>query len=386
MIINIVGGGPVGIVTALMCAKSGFRVNVFDEFNKKHQTDKRVLALSIASVLFLEELGLNLKNIGTPIHKIHISHNGLGVNHIHAKDLKLDALGYTVKYTDIIVQLHTEIKHYSEINHIHGHVSNITPNPNGTNTITYTDIQNNIHEIHSSLTVLSDGGVITIPDASYKEYDYNQNAIIVGIKLHDADPHLAFERFEDLGALVFLPHANHHMMIWALPNDTTNNLSQENLIDKLENLNFMKRFTGFDLIGDMVKIPLKFKRSDKPVLHQSIVLLGNSAQTLHPISAQGLNLGLRDARTLVKELTARYNKKDISCNNQHAISQALYEYQNKRTKDVKFVTNFTHYLTKFLELKNPLMKPLKSIGLIGLSNCKILQNQLTHTLIFGVCD
>ena len=42
--------------------------------------------------------------------------------------------------------------------------------------------------------------------------------------------------------------------------------------------------------------------AERTLVDQRIVRIGNAAQTLHPVAGQGLNLGLRDAYTLVDAL------------------------------------------------------------------------------------
>ena len=74
----IVGGGPVGATTAITLARAGKTVTLFDTFDIAKNSDGRVLALSYASIMQLNELGINLSALATPINKVHLSHNGLG--------------------------------------------------------------------------------------------------------------------------------------------------------------------------------------------------------------------------------------------------------------------------------------------------------------------
>ena len=56
-------------------------------------------------------------------------------------------------------------------------------------------------------------------------------------------------------------------------------------------------------LGQRGRYPLALTRSEGTVAPR-IVLLGNAAQSLHPVAGQGFNLGLRDAAELAELLAA----------------------------------------------------------------------------------
>ena len=173
--------------------------------------------------------------------------------------------------------------------------------------------------------------------------------------------------------MVLLPHDNDYVLIWSLNSELASLcLNKEFLLKKLQSLGFMKRFGKISLQHKIASFPLKFKVAEERVL-QRVVLIGNSSQTVHPVSAQGLNLGLRDVRDLC-ELLINSNVDITKINGYNAL----------RAKDVKYVSSFTHNLAKFLEHQNPIIKHCRGVGLMALSNCKFIQNKLTESLIFGV--
>ena len=55
--------------------------------------------------------------------------------------------------------------------------------------------------------------------------------------------------------------------------------------------------------GKRSGFPLALKYAT-PVTACRVVLVGNAAQTLHPVAGQGFNLGLRDAWELAEEVIA----------------------------------------------------------------------------------
>ncbi|MFN8769589.1 MAG: FAD-dependent monooxygenase [Neisseriaceae bacterium] len=385
--ILIVGGGPVGATTAISLAISGKSVTLLDSFKDDKKSDGRVLALSHASLAFLENLGLHFKKFGTAINKVHISHNGLGINNIDAKDINLKHLGYTIKYADIVNILYEEMQKYPEIKLKKSLVKNVIPDTNfATVVYDYEGIEESSQDpqilkpsniITADLVILAEGGNVKVNGINYEQYDYNQQAIIARIKIQENHNNIAYERFENLGPIVLLPHEHEFILVWALSNTLitcgeNKQLSKDQLQDMLQKLPFMKRFGQINIVGDLVNFPLKLQIACKRVL-DSVVLIGNSSQIVHPVSAQGLNLGLRDVRDLCEVLKI-----------ENTISHALLKYANIRKNDVHFVSGFTHFLAKFLEKQNPITKCARGYGIMTLSHCKFLQNKLTNSLVFGV--
>ena len=68
---------------------------------------------------------------------------------------------------------------------------------------------------------------------------------------------------------------------------------------------FGGRFSGLSITGPPAVFDLRGARSGQPGAERT-VLVGNAAQSLHPVAGQGLNLGVRDACTLA-ELCADCN-------------------------------------------------------------------------------
>ena len=58
---------------------------------------------------------------------------------------------------------------------------------------------------------------------------------------------------------------------------------------------------NFITTSGRVAYPLQRRRAQAAADH--IVLIGNAAQTLHPVAGQGLNMGLKDAAALAEVLT-----------------------------------------------------------------------------------
>ena len=92
------------------------------------------------------------------------------------------------------------------------------------------------------------------------------------------------------------------------------------------------------------------------------VLLGNAAQTIHPLGAQGFNLGLRDALTLAELLENAH---------EDAGSDALLQaYVARREEDRRQTVAFSG-LARLTSSPAPLMRPLRSLGLVAAQRASV---------------
>jgi len=372
--IIIVGGGPIGLTSAISLANRGYAVTIFDAHFQQKIHDSRVLALSYASCNILHNIGVWDDKLATPINQVHISHSGLGVSNITASDVNLPELGYTIKYADLCNNLRDKVNENKQIEVIPYLVKEVIPGKNYA-TIAYED-GSKPQYVTTDLVLLAEGGKIKPVNLEYREFDYQQTAIVAHIHVNSRHHNTAFERFDDCGALVLLPYQSHYILVWArAQHDATHLLEPDNLVSELNKLGFMKRFVNITIDKKISSFPLKLQVAKQRILERT-VMLGNSAQVLHPVSAQGLNLGLRDIEVLVEILASdQSNLKDVQVK--------LEQYDKLRQKDAKLVIGFTHFLARYLEKKSILGSHIRGLGLIGLSNCKSLQNKLAKSLIFG---
>lgn len=369
--IIIIGGGPVGLTTALKLSKQGKQVTLIDKsFN--YVNDARVLALSFLSCKLILELGIQLEDLQhTAINQVNISHHGLGITKIKHSDLELSMLGITVSYASLCSELLKLINQDKNIELLNSEVTNVN-NLDGYSVIEFIEKANS-SIMNCDLLIMAEGGQLLKNTTKKRDYDYQQSACIFHISTQEKHNNIAHERFSGSGPLVLLPYDDHYVVVWSLPTDVATELqvNKEKLIDKL-NAEFTRRLGEVKLLSEVKTFPLKLTQI-KSRVDKRMVIIGNSAQTVHPVSAQGLNLGLRDVDTLCSLLSkADYLNK-------------LSEYDAMRNFDVDSVVNFTHLLATKLDYSDSsLINHLRGLGLIGLSNLPTLKNAVSRSLIFGL--
>jgi 2-octaprenyl-6-methoxyphenol hydroxylase len=105
------------------------------------------------------------------------------------------------------------------------------------------------------------------------------------------------------------------------------------------------------------------------------VAIGNAAQALHPVAGQGLNLGLRDAAVLARQLG------DASCD-ARSLAQALAGFAQSRHADRELLVASTDLLASLT--RPELLKPAHSAALALIDLCAPLRQQIARGLMFGV--
>jgi len=121
------------------------------------------------------------------------------------------------------------------------------------------------------------------------------------------------------------------------------------------------RFVGS---GERSAYPVTSVIADALVASRS-VLLGNAAQTIHPVGAQGFNLGLRDALTLAEELRVHVGDPGDGA--------LLARYAQRRREDRERTLAFSDGLARMTANASPLLRPLRSLGLLAADRAGWLQ-------------
>ena len=123
---------------------------------------------------------------------------------------------------------------------------------------------------------------------------------------------------------------------------------------------FGLRLGKFSDLGNRVKYSLKLTKALR--LHSKrAVLVGNAANSLHPIAAQGFNLGLRDVATLSDCIYEGIINEEFETN----IGKLLNKYSAWRNPDHEKLTYFTDGLVRLFDSKSHSMSILRRAGMVG---------------------
>ena len=122
---------------------------------------------------------------------------------------------------------------------------------------------------------------------------------------------------------------------------------------------FGGRMGGFTKVGPRRMFPLALVRAREQVRHR-LVLLGNSAHTLHPVAGQGLNLALRDAAALADVVSESFRRGGDA-----GARDGLRGYERGRWRDQWSVIAFTDGLIRLFSNSIPPARVARNLGLLA---------------------
>lgn len=381
--IVIVGGGPVGATLALALQHQGIAATLLEarEQGASHQ-DQRALALSYGSRLILERLGLwqQLEPKATAINTIHISQRGsFGRTLLQAKDHGQSALGYVLVYGALSQALDHALHNVPEVNILYGaEATHIEP---GADAATVSFRQADALQIlNAKLVILADGGrsLGDVPGLKRETKHYGHDALVSKVQCELAHDNIAYERFTPAGPVALLPNGERDFsLVWTGKEAEVSQLlalEDEDFLSRLHE-HFGDRVGRFLKVGKRLSFPLKLSYLN-PVTAPHLVVIGNAAQTMHPVAGQGFNVGLRDAWELADTLAAT----DPAG---WGGEQMLQAYQRTRSPDTKAGVLFTDFLVNIFSNDIAGLSGLRAAGLGLLDVVKPAKNYLVGKMSFG---
>lgn len=367
----IVGGGMAGASLACALAETGMRIAVLEavpwQSDVQPSYDVRTISLSHGSRLIYETMGIWQQiddQAICPINSIHISDRGhLGSAHLDRKDAGVEALGYVVENRAIGAALMNRLE---QIDHV-DIICPATVSDVGIDEDIATlscSVEGKETTVKSKLVVIADGGRSDLRDKlNFKTRidDYQQTAVVCNVTPGQSHRYRAYERFTASGPLAMLPmNDNRCWCVWAVDEvdvDELMSLSKEQFLQRLQK-QFGDRLGRFSRAGKRYAYPLARNRVDTSI-SERVVLVGNAAHTVHPVAAQGFNLGLRDVAWLAEVLAQAYaEKQDVGT------LQVLKSYEDIRARDTKRVTGFTHGMIKLFTSQIPPVIAGRNLGLL----------------------
>lgn len=381
--IIIVGGGPVGSVLAILLARQGITVTVLEARKQgASHGDGRALALSYGSRRILEKLGVwdDLALKATAINTIHVSQKGsIGRTLLKAADYKQDALGYVLSYGALSAALDHILVNEPAVHMQFEAVADKIDHDNERATVRYL-LQGQPQSICSALVVLADGGR-SLDELSGLERvtkEYGHDALISKISAELPHGNIAYERFTANGPMALLPNGiRDFSLVWT---------GKKELISPLLELSDAEFLAAFheqfgDRVGKFLSVekricfPLKMSQLHaNEVKH--LVVIGNAAQTMHPVAGQGFNVGLRDAESLAAHIVAAPVAELGS-------QEMLDGYRASRQRDSKGGLVFTDFLVNVFSNDILGVSGLRASSLGMLDLLTPIKKRLVSKMSFG---
>lgn len=314
MSVIIVGGGMAGATLALAISEltqGALPVHLVEATapdSAEHPGfDARAIALAAGTCQQLARIGIwsHIVNYATPITRVHVSDRGhAGFVTLSAEDYRIAALGQVVELHDVGKTLFRLLQKAPGVTlHCPERVSSFTRDEQQVSVVLDSG-----KVITGSLLVAADGSRSALGaqcGVSWQQTPYHQAAVIANVTTAVAHQGRAFERFTSHGPLAMLPMSQGRCsLVWCHPLEKQEQVlgwSDEKFCHELQKA-FGWRLGNIVHAGTRSAYPLSLTTASSAISHRT-VLVGNAAQTLHPIAGQGFNLGMRDVMSLAESVT-----------------------------------------------------------------------------------
>jgi 2-octaprenyl-6-methoxyphenol hydroxylase len=388
----ISGGGPVGLMLALGLAQQSFHVVLAELFvpsaDAPNSFDGRVLALSHGSMLVLKKLNIwnDLVEHVTEIHHVHVSQKGyLGLTKLHAEEVDVPALGYSIQSSDLGKVLWQHVRQNQQIELLcPARLVTFEEQESVIQAEITVDsesagIPGKSYQVEAKIIVGADGTdsqVRKILGLPIEEKSYQAFGVIAQIETEMHPQGWSFERFTEKGPVALLPMKGHfHKAVMVCPEDEIESVKALNDAEYIALFasKMGERLGQFKQVSPRVIYPLK--ETYVPQMSKGrALLMGNASHTQHPVAAQGLNLGIRDIEVFL-EMTSLTD--DIG------EPEFLANYAEVRKPDHEKVMGMTDSLIQIFQHHSPVVGHLRGIGLMAMQAMPTLKRRFSRFAMGG---
>ncbi|MFZ5656247.1 MAG: 2-octaprenyl-6-methoxyphenyl hydroxylase [Pseudomonadota bacterium] len=373
--IVIVGGGLVGASLAIALEAQGLDVALVEatpEGVMPPVFDERSLSFAEATVNALTALDVlpRLQLGGAPIRRIEITRAGeFGRARLEAARYGREAFGQVVVARDFGLALESRLRDVGGLTRYRP-ARFVGTDRDGDARRLRLEIGGATVTLRTALLVGADGTTSGVREAlgiGTDVRDYGHALFVARLRTAQAPDGTAYERLTDAGPTALLPRADRH---YGVVHGVA--LDEADAVEAMDEGGFAARIqqaAGWRH-GRVLACGPRSRYAARRVVAQAIVaphavLIGNAAQTIHPLGAQGFNLGLRDALTLAEEIAAgRAAPGDAG---------TLARYAERRDEDRRRTLAFSDGLLRMGMRRAAWAGPLRSLALMALDHPSWLQ-------------
>lgn len=363
----IVGGGLVGASLAIALDGLGLDVGMLEASPAGALPvvfDERNLSFAEATVNALTALGVMplLRNPTGSIQRIHVSRAGdFGRIRLVASDHRREEFGRVVVARDFGDALETRLLQLTSLTRYRpARFIAAEPVQDGLRAVRITG-EGGEQTLNARLLVAADGARSTLRsalDIHADEHDYGQTLFVTRMRSQRPPDGTAYERLTANGPTALLPRGDgQYGLVHGVAReeaDAVAALDEAGFLARVQSI-FGWRAGRFLGCGQRSAYPIIGCVAQRLIAPRA-VLVGNAAQSLHPVGAQGFNLGLRDALTLAECIATHADDPGADL--------VLSQYAQRRKQDRERTRAFSDGLARLTASDASLLRPLRSAGLV----------------------
>ncbi len=377
----VVGAGITGASCACLLGLAGLKVVLLEsgirQINSLKQSDARIFAMTLASQKILKQSGawnrIDQNDIGI-FNKMHVwDENGVGEIDFDSAAICQSELGYIIPYQAISDALQDAMLDIDNIRCLWSVLPVSIERKQDTIQIKTED--GLVYK--TRLIVAADGAnskIRQLVGINYIRHDYKQSALACIATTEFSHEQVARQRFLKRGPLAFLPMADQHQcaIVWSTSPEHAQRLlglDERSFYAELSEA-FANELGQITATSERVVFPLSRARADH-YTQPGLVLIGDSAHTIHPLAGQGANLGLLDAAALAEIVIDAYQR-----GRHHGRQQVLRKYERWRkgkNHSMMYLMDGFKYLFENQSQPLPL---LRNVGLDMVNDLPLLKHAI----------
>ena len=378
----IVGGGLAGLSLACALRESCLKIALIETSSPPVRPagwDVRVYAVTPANAAFLASIGA-WKHLDAErtcaIHAMKVIGDGGARLDFSAYETGVAELGWILESSLISCELWESVKRQSNVQLYFHESPHALELQRDSAVLSLSSGQS----LTTTLVVGADGRDSWVRQAaglSATSSAYGEMGVVANFACEKPHRNIARQWFRPDGVLAWLPlPGNRISVVWSTPDAQAEDLlhlSGADLAVRVGEAGNHELGT-LDLITPAAAFPLRLMRVPQTVAPR-VVLIGDAAHGIHPLSGHGINLGFQDARELAELIAATPDWEDIGS------ERLLRRYQRARKEETVLMQTATHALHHLFRETLPGVKTLRNAGISLTNTLPAVKNLLVRYAI-----
>ena len=360
--IVISGAGILGCYISCALSLQGIDSIVLEKKDDEVEDSVRTITLNPFSKNLLDKIGI--ENDYSMINKMEVKDfDGTGKIVFKSSEIGMDHLAYVSDFATLLMAVRKKasekILYKEEIIDIDkkGDLNEVTLSSGKV--------------IKTNLIISSDGKNSKLANKIPKsDKDYFQTALTFLASAEKDMNMSAFQIFSDNGICAFMPTRKKGedfvTVVWSISDDLIENGYEDFIEENLEKIS-RKIGNSFQIRSKVQSFKLS-SHNRSSYIDFPVVLVGDSAHSIHPLAGQGINLGFEDANSLVKKI--------IKINDSDTINfkESLNAYSNERRLQNEIMLKTMDGFVALFNERNPYIRFLRNFGLNAFNQSKFLKS------------
>ena len=360
--IVISGAGILGCYISCALSLQGIDSILLEKKDDEIEDSVRTITLNPFSKNLLDKIGI--ENDYSMINKMEVKDfDGTGKIVFKSSEIGMDHLAYVSDFATLLMAIR---KKASEKILYKEEIININ-NKGDLNEVTLSSGK----VIKTNLIISSDGKNSKLANKIPKsDKDYFQTALTFLASAEKDMDMSAFQIFSDNGICAFMPTRKKGedlvTIVWSISDDLIENGYEDFIEENLENIS-RKIGNSFQIRSKVQSFKLS-SHNRSSYIDFPVVLVGDSAHSIHPLAGQGINLGFEDANSLVMKIIKTIDSDTIN------FKESLNTYSNERRLQNEIMLKTMDGFVALFNERNPYIRFLRNFGLNAFNQSKFLKS------------